>query len=116
MLRLNQTSNLPGVGGEKVPCVQCDRREYGLSWGDYCSVCREARRRRAEAKAQRIAIAAALLMAAYLMWRGPADMTQRIFAGASVLLVYLIIRRIVSRMIQEFMPKELRKPSAQDPS
>ncbi len=115
MLRLNH-STLPGIGGEKVPCVQCDRREFGLAWGDYCSVCREMRRRRAEARAQRIAIGAAVVMAAWLVWRTPADLEQRIFAGASVLLVYVIVRRVVSRMLQEFMPKELQKPSVQGPS
>jgi hypothetical protein len=108
-------STIPAVGGEKVPCVQCDRREYGLAWGDYCSVCKERRRRCAEARAQRIAIVAALLMAGYLLWRTPADLGQRIFAGASVLLVYLIIRRVVSRMLQEYMPKELRPPTTAEP-
>jgi hypothetical protein len=115
MLRLNQ-SGIPGLGGAKVPCVQCDRREYGLSWGDYCSVCREERRRKAERKAQRIAIIPAVVIAAWLIWRAPADLLQRIFAAASVLLVYLITRRIVSRTLQEFMPKELRNRSVERPS
>jgi hypothetical protein len=48
-------------------------------------------------------------MAGWLMWKTPATITQRIFAAASVLLVYLIIRRVVSRLIQEFSPKEIRK-------
>lgn len=115
MLRINP-STLPGLGGEKVPCVQCDRREYGLSWGDYCSVCREQRRRKAEAKAQRIAIVAALVMAGWLMWRTPPDLKQRAFAAASVLLLYLIVRRVVSRLLQEFMPKELRNRSVEGSS
>jgi len=98
-----------GLGAESVPCVQCDRREPGLSWGDYCSVCKEERRRKADRIGQRYAIVAALVMAAYLIWQTPPALTQRIFAAASVLLVYLIVRRIVSRLLQEYLPKELKR-------
>lgn len=112
MLQL-KSGGLPGLEGDKVPCVQCDRREYGLAWGDYCSLCREERRRVAEGKAQRIGIAVALLMAAWLFWRTPAELAQRIFGAASVLLVYLIVRRIVSRLLQEYMPKQLRNRSVE---
>ncbi len=115
MLRIRH-STLPGIRGDKVPCVQCDRREYGLSWGDYCSVCREERRRKADGKAQRVAIVAAVLLAAWLTWRTPPDLTQRIFAGISVLLLYLVTRQIVSRMLQEFMPKTLKHRSGEGSS
>jgi hypothetical protein len=97
-----------GLAPERVPCVQCDRREPGLSWGDYCYVCREERRRKADRLGQRYGIVAALLLAAWLLWRTPPDMPQRIFGAASVFLVYFIVRRTVSRVMQEYLPKEVR--------
>jgi len=113
MLRLNSSGSgsRRGFGGNPVPCVQCDRREVGLGWGEYCSVCREERRREANAKAQRVAIVAAVLMAAYLIWRTPVALGPRIFAAASVFLVYLIIRRVVSRLLMDYMPKRHLPPS-----
>ena len=110
MLRLNNsaiTSRL-GLAAEPVPCVQCDRREPGLAWGDYCHVCKEERRRRAARTGQRYGIVAAALLAVWLLWTTPPSLTQRIFAAASVLLVYVIVRRFVSRMLEEYLPKELR--------
>lgn len=110
MLRLNNsaTTSRLGLGADPVPCVQCDRREPGLSWGDYCHVCKEERRRKAGRTGQRYAIVAAGLLAAWLIWQTPPALTQRIFAAASVLLTYVIVRRFVSRILEEFMPKELR--------
>lgn len=98
-----------GLAPEAVPCVQCDRRETGLAWGDFCAVCREARRRKADRIGQRYAIVAAVVMAGYLIWQTPPTLTLRIFAAASVLLVYLIVRRTVSRLLQEYLPKELKR-------
>lgn len=110
MLRRNNsgiTSPL-GLAPEAVPCVQCDRREPGLSWGDYCHVCREERRRAADRIGRRYAIAVALLLAAWLIWRTPPALPQRFFGAVSVFLAYFIVRRTVSRVIQEYLPKELR--------
>lgn len=112
MLGINRTS-LPGLEPTKVPCVQCNRREYGLSWGDYCSLCREERLVKAERTAKRVAIAGAALMGGWHLWRTPPDLTQRIFAAASVLLVYLVVRRLVSRLLLEYLPKELRNRSVE---
>ncbi|MBX3147661.1 MAG: hypothetical protein KF785_12925 [Gemmatimonadales bacterium] len=112
MLRLNSsgTASQLASGGNPVPCIQCDRRETGLSWGDFCSVCRRERARRADRLAQRWAILAAAALAAWLLfWRTPVHSAQRIFAAASVLLVYLVIRRLVSRVLQELMPKEMKR-------
>lgn len=88
--------------------MQCHRRVPGLSWGDFCAICQEERRRKAERLAQRYAIGAAVLMAGWLIWRTPPAMPQRIFGGASVVLVYMIVRRAVSRLVQEYLPKEVR--------
>jgi hypothetical protein len=86
--------------------VQCDRREVGLAWGDYCSVCREERSRRANRLAQRVGIAGAGLLAAWLIWRTPNQLLPRIFAAASVLLLYVVLRRLVSRVAMDLMPKK----------
>jgi len=110
MLRLNNSGirSPLGLAPEEVPCVQCHRREPGLSWGDFCFVCREERRRKADRTAQRYAIAAGLALGAWLIWRTPAALPQRIFGAVSVVLVYIIVRRTVSRLVQEYLPKEVR--------
>lgn len=95
-----------GYAAEPVPCVQCDRREVGLAWGEYCSVCRRERERRAGRIAQRIAIGGALLLAAWLIWRTPNAFLARLFGAASVLLLYVILRRIVARMVLEYLPRK----------
>ena len=114
MLRLNPSAPLPGMDPAKVPCVQCDRREYGLSWGEFCSLCREERRVRADRIAQRAAVGAAVVMAAGIFWQTAAQLNQRIFGAVSVVLVYFIVRRFVSRLVQEFWPKANR-PSEEKP-
>ncbi len=97
-----------GLAPEEVPCVQCDRREAGLAWGDFCAICREDRRRKADRTAQRYAIGAGLALGAWLIWRTPPALPQRIFGAVSVVLVYIIVRRTVSRLVQEYLPKEVR--------
>jgi len=116
MLRLNtsESGSRLGVGGDPVPCVQCERREVGLAWGDYCSVCREERRLLAGARAQRAAILAAIAMAAYLFWKTPPKLGPRVFAATSVLLVYVIIRRIVSRLLMDYLPKRSTRPAVEE--
>ena len=109
-------STLPGTDPTKVPCVQCDRREYGLAWGDYCSLCREERQLKANRFAKRAAAVGAGLMAAWHLWKTPADLTQRLFAAASVLLVYFVAIRFVSRLMMEYLPKELRNRSVEQGS
>jgi len=94
------------LGSEpEVPCVQCDRRERGLAWGDYCSVCKEERRRRANRPARLLSAIAAVLMGAWLTWRTPARLGPRMFAAASVVLTYVVVRRIVFRAAMEFLPR-----------
>lgn len=97
-----------GLPPELVPCVQCDRRQAGLPWGEFCTICREERRRKAERAARRYAVVPALILGVWLLWYTPPRMTERIFGAVSTLLVYLIVRRIISRLMQEYMPKELK--------
>jgi hypothetical protein len=91
-----------GRAAEPVPCVRCDRREPGLAWGEYCSVCREERDKAANRVARRIAILGAALMGFGLFRQGLVDFKTRVFGAAAVVLVYLILRRLVSRGILEY--------------
>jgi len=61
--------------------------------------------------AQRVAIGGSLVLAAWLVWRTPNEFLPRLFGAASVLLLYVILRRIVSRVILEYLPKETGGPS-----
>ena len=92
--------------GDPVPCIKCDRREPGLSWGDYCSVCREELDKKASSIARRAAILGALIMGASLFFQGLTDFKSRLFGAASVLLVYLIVQRVVSRAVLEYQRRE----------
>ncbi|MGE0441911.1 MAG: hypothetical protein AB7L66_04715 [Gemmatimonadales bacterium] len=111
MLRLNSSGlrSPLGLEAEPVPCVQCDRRERGLSWGDFCSICREERRLRANRLGRRWALGAAVVLAGWLFWATPPTPMSRFFGAASVLLIYVIVLRFVSRLLIEFMPKELKR-------
>lgn len=75
----------------------------GLAWGDYCSVCRAERERRANRVARRVGIAGAAVLAGWLIWRTPNEFVPRLFAAASVLLLYVVLRRVAARVALELM-------------
>jgi hypothetical protein len=80
-------------------------------------VCRELREKRAGAVAQRVAIGGAAVLAAYLIWASPNELLPRIFAAASVLLAYVILRRLVARVVLDFFtPDMARADGPKDPS
>lgn len=97
----------PGLADEGVPCVRCDRRELYLAWGDFCSVCQAEREARANRIGRRIAILGAALMGVGLYARGLANFSTRLFGAASIVLVYLILRRLASRVVLDFFDKPL---------
>jgi hypothetical protein len=105
-----------GRVGDPVPCVKCGRREVGTAWGDYCPVCREERNARANRIAARVALIGAALMGAGLWLQGLVDFKARLFAGASVLLTYVILRRLVSRGVLEYLLRQDRNAVANGPS
>lgn len=90
-------------GLPEVPCAVCERRVVGLAWGDLCPQCRAERARRASRLANRISLAATLLMGLYVAFRMPPDPMARIYGAVAVLAIYIIVRRIASRVAMETM-------------
>ena len=92
-------------GLPEVPCVKCGRRTRGLGWGELCPDCLAERRRRASRLANRISLAATVLMAAYVAIRVTAAPMARLYGGIAVLATYIIVRRIATQVAMEYLPK-----------
>jgi hypothetical protein len=92
-------------GLPEVPCVKCGRRVRGLGWGEFCPDCLAERRRRASRLANRISLAATVLMAAYVAIRVSAAPMARLYGGIAVLATYIIVRRIATQVAMEYLPK-----------
>ena len=90
-------------GLPEVPCARCERRVVGLAWGDLCPQCHAERSRRASRIANRISLAATLLMGLYVAFSMPHDPLARVYGAIAVLATYIIVRRIVSRVAMEIM-------------
>jgi hypothetical protein len=90
-------------GLPEVPCASCERRVVGLAWGDLCPQCHAERSRRASRIANRISLAATLLMGLYVASRMPHDPLARVYGAIAVLATYIIVRRIASRVAMETM-------------
>jgi len=92
------------LGGlPEVPCARCGERIAGLPWGELCPACRAQRQRRASRLANRISLAAALLMGLYVAFRMPPDPMARLYGAIAVLATYIIVRRIAARVALETM-------------
>jgi hypothetical protein len=97
---------VPSLSGlPEVPCAKCERRIRGLSWGELCPECLAERRRRANRLANRISLAATVLMAAYVAIRVSAAPTARLYGAIATLATYIIVRRIATRVAMEYLPK-----------
>jgi hypothetical protein len=92
-------------GWPEVPCARCERRVPGLQWGELCPGCLAERRRRASRLSRRISLPATLLVALYVMLRMPPYPLSRIYGAIAVLATYIVLRRIVTRMATELLPK-----------
>ena len=88
-------------GRPEVPCARCGERLVGLAWGELCPRCRAERSRRASRIANRISLAATLLMGLYVALTLPPDPMARIYGAVAVLATYIIVRRIASRVAME---------------
>lgn len=97
---------MPSLSGlPEVPCAKCGKRVPGLAWTELCPECRWEREARARRLSSWIALAATALMGLYVMLRLPAHSSMRFYAIVAVLATYIIVRRIVSRLAMEFLPK-----------
>ena len=92
-------------GWPEVPCAKCGKRVPRLAWGELCPECRWEREARARKLSSRLSLAAALLVALWVVFRVPADLTSRIYAAVAVAITYIIVRRIATRLAMEFLPK-----------
>jgi hypothetical protein len=70
-----------------------------------CPECLAEREGRARKLARRISLAATVLMAAYVAIRVPAAPMARLYGAIAVLATYIIVRRIVTRVAMEYLPK-----------
>ncbi|MBA3555656.1 MAG: hypothetical protein H0W29_12975 [Gemmatimonadales bacterium] len=90
-------------GLPEAPCASCGRRVLGLAWGDLCPQCRASRSQRASRLANRISLAATLLIGLYVAFSMPQDPMARIYGAVAVLATYIIVRRIASRVAMEML-------------
>jgi hypothetical protein len=88
-------------GLPEVPCASCGERVVGLAWGELCPRCRAERSKRASKVANRISLAATLLMGLYVAITMPPDPMARIYGAVAVLATYIIVRRIAGRVAME---------------
>ncbi len=94
----------PG-GSAEVPCARCGERSAGVQWGELCANCVKLRKRRAHRVSSLISLAGTALAAAYVSYRLPAIPNARIYAVVLVVAVYIILRRIATRVAMEFLPR-----------
>ncbi|MBA2627868.1 MAG: hypothetical protein H0U85_07630 [Gemmatimonadales bacterium] len=92
-------------GWAEVPCAKCGTRVAGLDWGALCRDCVRERKRRANRISTIISLTATALTAAYVSFRIPADPGARLYAIVLVVAVYIITRRIATRVAMEALPR-----------
>jgi hypothetical protein len=100
----------PAGWAPEVPCVECGRRVPGLAWAERCPECRWRRERRASRLALRISLVAAALAAVYTYTRLGTTSTGRLWAAMIVLAVFLMVRRIASKVAYQALPDETGAP------
>ena len=95
---------MPSLSGlPEVPCVRCGRRIRGLGWGDLCPDCLAEKKVRARKLANRISLAATVLMAIYVLVRVPGASMARLYGAIAVLATYIIVRRIAMAIGMEYL-------------
>ena len=95
---------MPSLGGwPEAPCARCGKRAR-IAWGELCPVCQGEREERAVKLSRWIALGVALLVGFYAVLRIPRD--QKWYAAIAVAGVYLISRRIATRLGMEFLPRD----------
>ena len=91
-------------GWPEVPCAVCGTRVAGLQWGELCPACRTLRLRRANRIASRISVPATLLVGLYVAFRMPSFPLARMYGVISVLVTYIVVRKVVQKVALELLP------------
>jgi hypothetical protein len=89
------------AGFAEVPCARCGTFTPGLQFGELCPDCFKRRSTRANRLSRLISLAATALFAAYVSFRIPPTPKARMWAVISVVLVFLIVRRVVKRVAMD---------------
>ncbi len=97
------------VASPEVPCARCGTRVAGLAWGEECRNCQKLLRTRARRLASRISVVAALLLGLDIWLRIPGDSPLRVYGGIAVLVTYLLVYQIASRVAMVYLAREPRK-------
>jgi hypothetical protein len=92
-------------GLSEVPCARCGTRIAGLGWGELCPKCAAERAARANRLARRISLPATLLVGVYVLLRMPAFPLARIYGAITVLITWVVVRKIVQRVALELLPR-----------
>jgi hypothetical protein len=92
-------------GWAEVPCARCGTRVPGLDWGALCPACRLERLKRARRLSTRISLPATLLLGLYVIFRMPPTPLARIYGALAVVITYVVLRRIVTRVAMELLPR-----------
>lgn len=88
----------------EVPCARCGRKGSKIQWGDLCPVCREERKRKASRIGRLAAIPSTIAVGLWVLLSVPPDVPlARIYGMVAVVATYILVRRIVSRVAQDFV-------------
>ena len=91
------------AGLPDAPCVRCGKRAQ-IGWGELCPICRGEREEKAIKLSRWIAVVVAILIGLYAVLTIPPE--RRWYAALAVAGIYLIARRIVTRLAMEFLPRD----------
>jgi hypothetical protein len=95
---------MPSLSGlPDVPCARCGRRGP-IAWGELCPICQGERLVQAVKLSRWVALGSALVVGLYAVLRIPPQ--YRWYSAIAVAGIYLITRRIVTRLAMEFLPRD----------
>lgn len=99
---LRQWSSLTPLSGDLTDdeCRRCGRKEE-VPLGEICTTCRQEIDRKARRYARLAASITTLILAVYLYFRLPNIPNSRIVGVTAVIAWYIIVSRIVQRVLQE---------------
>jgi hypothetical protein len=91
------------AGLPEAPCARCGKRAR-IAWGELCPLCQGEREGKAITLSRWIALGVAILAGFYALLRIPVE--SKWYAAIAVAAIYLICRRIVTRLAMEFLPRD----------